>query len=67
MSVRKETPVYCYGSGVFSVVICRKINMDVLSLIPSVLAYDPETGLLIWKVNRGPAKVGDIAGCEFTD
>jgi hypothetical protein len=41
--------------------------MDVLSLIPSVLAYDPETGLLIWKVNRGPAKVGDIAGCEFTD
>jgi hypothetical protein len=41
--------------------------MDVLSLIPSVLAYDPETGLLTWKVNRGPAKMGSVAGYVHSD
>lgn len=27
-----------------------------------LFSYDPESGLLTWAVNRGPAKVGDTAG-----
>jgi hypothetical protein len=29
-----------------------------------LLDYDPTTGMFNWKVNRGPVKIGDAAGCE---
>lgn len=31
--------------------------------VSSKLSYDPETGLLTWKVKSGPKAAGDIAGC----
>ena len=31
--------------------------------ISSILQYDPETGILRWKEQRGGVKKGDIAGC----
>lgn len=37
------------------------INIDINHL-KSVLDYNPDSGLFTWKVNRGPVKVGDIAG-----
>lgn len=32
-----------------------------VELVKSALAYDPETGILTWKVSSGSAKQGDIA------
>lgn len=31
-------------------------------IVKDLIAYDPETGLLTWKVSRGTRKVGGIAG-----
>jgi hypothetical protein len=36
-------------------------NYDQLS-VSDVLSYDPQTGVLTWKVNVGKARVGDVAG-----
>ena len=31
-------------------------------MLSDMLNYDPETGVITWKVNRGPVHVGDVAG-----
>jgi hypothetical protein len=31
--------------------------------VRELLAYDEETGVITWKVNRGKRKAGDVAGC----
>lgn len=37
----------------------REIPVDQIS---NLLSYDPETGLLTWKVKRGASRVGKVAG-----
>lgn len=29
-----------------------------------LLSYDPETGILRWRVRRGPARAGTVTGCD---
>lgn len=31
--------------------------------LKELLSYDPLTGVFLWRVDRGPARVGDEAGC----
>ena len=35
--------------------------------LKKLLSYDPNTGLLTWKVNKGTAKAGEIAGSMHCD
>jgi len=42
---------------------CKR-KLDVIRL-RELLSYDPATGVLTWKVNRGGRKAGDITGCSM--
>jgi len=45
-----------------------KINEGVLpyELAVTLWEYDSSTGIITWKINKGSARVGDIAGCPAT-
>lgn len=32
--------------------------------VKELFTYDPESGVLRWRVQRGPKRPGDVAGCE---
>jgi len=34
--------------------------------LKEVLKYSPETGDFFWKIDAGPASIGDVAGCKVT-
>jgi len=44
------------------------INTDISAQAArDALVYDPTTGAFVWRIARGQAKVGFIAGCKLSD